>query len=165
MVGLWCFLCYREGCFGAKSNFPRRQITSVHSNSPLEWRMVLYHSQISLCCKVVIKYMMYREDFFALFGQGCRAWVCSLSCHLECQLVLFFVLFDAHRALLWSTCGNMHYLQFHWCSLSLLFLPCLVFTSFLNVPQPRAWKRSSLCSLHFMSALSPAAFCCSSSLF
>lgn len=134
--------------------------------------MVIYHLQISLFCKVVIKDMMFREGFFALFGQwwwegmtgGC-VWVYSFSCHLECQLVLFFVLFDIHRALSWSTCGSIHCLEFHWCSLSLLFLPCLVFTSFLNVPQPTVWNRSSPCSLHFMPGLSPAAFCFSSYLF
>lgn len=96
--------------------------------------------------------------------QGC-VWVCSFSCHLEFQLVLFFVLLDIHRALLCSTCGNIHCLGFHWYSLFLLFFPCLVFTSFPNVPPPTAWNRSSLCSLYFIPGLSPAAFSCSSYLF
>lgn len=126
----------QKGMHWYKIKFPKKVITILHSNG-------------SLYCTVVIKHMtgLFCFIWAGVVGgdnRGC-VWVCSFSCHLERQLVLFFVLFHVHRALLCSTCGNTHCLGFHWCSLSLLFLPFLVFTSFLNVPQPTVWNRSSLC--------------------
>lgn len=153
----------QRGIHWYKIKFPKKE--SHHS--PFWW---ILQSQVSLCCKVVMKHMMHRQGFFALFGQrwwegmteGC---VCSFSCHLECNWFYFFC------SILYSNSLFVFHLWKHpplsrvplVLSLS-SFPPLSRFHQFLNAPQPTVWNRSSLCSLHFMPDLSPAAFCCSSYL-
>lgn len=147
-----------------KIKFPKKK--SHHS--PFWW---ILQSQISLHSKVVMKHMIHREGSFALFGQGWWAGMTGV-----CVCVVFPAIWNAIGSIffcsilypnsffLCSTCENIHCLEYHWYFLSLLFLPCPDFTSFLNIPQPTVCNRSSLCSLHFMPDFSPAAFCCSSYL-
>lgn len=164
LVRLCCFLCYR-GMHWYKIKFSKK----VNLHSPLQWILQL---QISLYCKVVIKHMMYRRGFLGVFGQGwwegMTGGVCGHVVFLPSEMSICFGFFLFYLMSIELCCApsvKTHTVHGSTGALPLLFLPCLVVTSLLNVPQPTVWNRSSFCSLHFMPGLSPAAFCCSSYLF